>query len=320
MIIIIGGSGFIGSRLCSRLSKAETQFLIVDKQESSCHNDQCRIADVRDIESMRAAIPSGDVLINLAAEHKDNVHPRSLYDEVNVEGAKNVCQLARERKISRIVFTSSVAVYGFPNTEAKEDTPINYSNDYGRTKWEAEKIYHAWQAEDPSRTLVIIRPTVVFGEGNRGNVYNLFNQIANNRFVMVGKGLNKKSMAYVENVAAFIEYSLTFPSGNHVYNYVDKPDLAMNALVRAVRTQLGQPGGIGLRIPYWLAILSGYALDIMAKLLRRELPVSAIRVRKFCSATQFGTSVLETTTFVPPVTLTEGLRRTIQHEFQDRPQ
>ena len=77
---------------------------------------------------------------------------------------------------------------------------------------------------DLKKTLVIIRPTVVFGEGNRGNVFNLMNQIAKNRFMMVGSGTNRKSMAYVENVAAFLEYSLSFQSGLHVHNYVDKPD------------------------------------------------------------------------------------------------
>ena len=43
-------------------------------------------------------------------------------------------------------------------------------NAYGKTKLEAENIYRAWAAEDPLRTLVIVRPTVIFGEGNRGNV------------------------------------------------------------------------------------------------------------------------------------------------------
>ena len=84
--------------------------------------------------------------------------------------------------------------------------------------------------EDPKiRSLVIVRPTVVFGEGNRGNVYNLLRQIASRRFLMFGDGRNKKSMAYVENVAAFIEYSLSFKKGVHIYNYIDKPDFDMNS-------------------------------------------------------------------------------------------
>jgi nucleoside-diphosphate-sugar epimerase len=80
-------------------------------------------------------------------------------------------------------------------------------------------VYKAWQEKDPeNRKLVIVRLTVVFGEQNRGNVYNLFRQIASGKFMMIGDGTNRKSMAYVENVAAFLEYSLGFENGVHIYN------------------------------------------------------------------------------------------------------
>ena len=90
---------------------------------------------------------------------------------------------------------------------------------------------------------------MIFGEGNRGNVYNLFTQIAGKRFLMFGKGKNRKSMAYVENVAAFIEYSLDFKPGIHIYNYVDKPDLDMNSLVSTVRGVLFGKPNVGIRLP-----------------------------------------------------------------------
>jgi thioester reductase-like protein len=53
-----------------------------------------------------------------------------------------------------------------------ETGAINYFNDYGRTKWLTEEKYRAWLASDPENSLTIIRPTVIFGEQNRGNVYN----------------------------------------------------------------------------------------------------------------------------------------------------
>ena len=108
----------------------------------------------------------------------------------------------------------------------------NFFNEYGRTKHLAEKVYLKWQQEDPeNRRLIIIRPTVIFGPGNRGNVYNLFNQIFKKRFVMFGDGNNQKSMAYVENVAAFIMYIANSNPNLQIYNYVDKPDLSMNKLI-----------------------------------------------------------------------------------------
>jgi len=58
------------------------------------------------------------------------------------------------------------------------------------------------------------------GEQNRGNVYNLLRKVASGKFLMVGNGKNVKSIMYVENVAAFIEYNLNNGSGEHPYNYV----------------------------------------------------------------------------------------------------
>ena len=132
-------------------------------------------------------------------------------------------------ELIKLIFTSSVAVCGFAPADTDESGKSNYFNDYGRTKYLAEQVYKAWQAEDLEiRTLVIVRPTVIFGEGNRGNVYYLLQQIALGRFLMFGDGTNRKSMAYVENVIAFIEYSLSFKPGLHIYNYIDKSDFDMN--------------------------------------------------------------------------------------------
>ena len=191
----------------------------------------------------------------------------------------------------------------------------NYFNDYGRTKYLAEGVYKEWQAEDPkNRTLIIVRPTVIFGEGNRGNVFNLIKQIALGRFVMFGHGKNKKSMAYVENVAAFLEYSLSFKPGLHIYNYVDKPDLDMNTLIMMVRKTLFGKNNVGLRLPGLLGIIIGYFADVISMLANKSLPVSSIRVKKFMESTQFASSVSKTG-FIPPVSLEDGLAKTLHYEF-----
>ena len=314
MIELIGGSGFIGTRLAERLKNQSMPFQILDKAPSSAFPEAYRWVDVRDVGSLREQMHGGPV-INLAAEHRDDVRPFSLYQDVNVQGARNVCQVAREKGVCTIVFTSTVAVYGLAPANTDEQGVINPFNEYGRTKWDAEQVYREWHAEDPkNRTLVIVRPTVVFGEQNRGNVYNLLRQIASGRFVMVGAGRNVKSMAYVENIAAFLEHSLSFAPGCHVYNYVDKPDFDMNSLIGTVRAQLGLSGGIGVRLPYAVGLGAGYLFDLAAWMTRRSFPVSSVRVRKFCATTKFAASI-ERTGFVAPVSLQEGLSRTVRHEF-----
>ncbi|HLT09067.1 MAG TPA: NAD-dependent epimerase/dehydratase family protein [Cyclobacteriaceae bacterium] len=314
MITIVGGSGFIGSRLSRRLKEKNTAFQIIDKRVGSTFPDETIVADVRDLESLIPAI-KGEVIINLAAEHRDDVTPKSLYDEVNVVGAKHVCDVAEAHKINKIIFTSSVAVYGFAPVGTDETGTINYFNDYGRTKYEAEQVYRNWQKKDPEkRTLVIIRPTVVFGEQNRGNVYNLLKLIASGKFAMVGNGKNVKSMAYVENIAAFLEYSINFGPGVHLYNYVDKPDFNMNQLVKRVNKALGKKESIGIRIPYPIGYTLGKILDVAAALSGIKFPISSIRIKKFCSDTSFDSSAPQSG-FKAPVHLETGLSNTIKHEF-----
>jgi nucleoside-diphosphate-sugar epimerase len=315
-VCVIGGSGFIGTRLVRRLrSKEQLSVQITDKSPSKAHPDLVTLGDVRLIEQLRASIPCESVIVNLAAEHRDDVRPLSLYDEVNVGGAKNICNVAREKRIQTIIFTSTVAVYGFAPIGTDETGEIAPFHDYGRTKFEAEQVFKAWQAQAPKeRTLVIIRPTVVFGEQNRGNVYNLLRQIASGKFVMVGSGENRKSMAYVENIAAFIEYSMSFKPGVHIYNFIDKPDFSMNQLVGSVKRILGQPEEISFRLPFSLGYAIGKGFDLVASFTGKRLAISSIRVKKFCANSVYNTAIDETG-FVAPVPLGQALEQTIRHEF-----
>ncbi|MDR0628370.1 MAG: NAD-dependent epimerase/dehydratase family protein [Treponema sp.] len=316
-ITLIGGSGFVGTRLATRLVAAGYTVKIADKNASNKYPHLRLYADVREPDTLEKALAGSDVVVNLAAEHRDDVTPKSLYDDVNVSGAENVCNVCTKLGIKKIVFTSSVAVYGFAPVGTDETGTINYFNDYGRTKWLAEEKYRAWLASDPENSLTIIRPTVIFGEQNRGNVYNLLRQIADGKFLMVGKGTNVKSMAYAENVAAFIEYNLHNPPAEHLFNNIDKPDFDMNTLVAAVRRTLGKSGSL-FHWPYWMGFAGGLCFDLLAKVLHKNLPISSIRVKKFCADTMFEAANIQKTEFNPPVTLAEGLERTIKYEFIDK--
>lgn len=310
-ISIIGGSGFLGKRLSKRLDNSNIKYNVLDKRLSRNHKNHVDVTDKKTLEVLK----DSSAIINLAAVHRDDIKPISLYDDVNVEGAKNICSAAEQFNINKIIFTSSVAVYGFAPKNTAEDGEINYFNDYGRTKFLAEKVFEDWFSKDPEkRTLVIVRPTVIFGEGNRGNVFNLLNQIASKKFLMLGSGENIKSMAYVENVAAFLEYCLNLKHGKHLYNYIDKPDLNMNNLITFTRKVLFNKSNVPIRLPKFLGKFIGKCFDFLAFLLKRNLPVSSIRVKKFMSNSQFDTSVSKTT-FIPPINLEEGLRRTLIYEF-----
>jgi nucleoside-diphosphate-sugar epimerase len=316
---VLGGSGFIGTRLVRRLKSAgQVSVKIIDKSPSKLFSEFAVQGDVRSLDQLRQTISEQSVIVNLAAEHRDDVRPLSLYNDVNVGGARNICAIASEKNVRTIIFTSSVAVYGFAPVETDEMGEISPFNDYGHTKYEAERVFKAWQAEAPvERTLVIIRPTVVFGEQNRGNVYNLLRQIASGKFVMVGHGENRKSLAYVENVAAFIEYSMSFKPGVHIYNYIDKPDFTMNILVINVNRILGRSEKIRFRLPYSLGFFIGKVFDVIAALTCKQFAISSIRIKKFCANSVYSTAI-DQTGFVPPVPLEKALSQTVRHEFIEK--
>ena len=317
-VSIIGGKGFIGTRLTEVLSQnKDIEVLILDKDSATEKLDNGIQVNILDKAGLKEALKGTDVVINLAAEHKDNVSPISLYYDVNVDGAKVLAEVCNELNINKLIFTSTVAVYGLNKENPDENHPIDPFNHYGKSKWQAEEVYREWHKENAeTRSLAIIRPTVVFGEKNRGNVYNLLKQIAVGRFLRIGNGKNKKSMAYVGNVVGFIEYlTAEEKTGLNTYNYVDKPDLSMNDLVSLCEKHINKKIP-KVKVPLFIGMLGGYCFDVLSFILRREFPISSVRVKKFCATTQFDASkVVHSTGYKTPFTLEEGLERTLKSEF-----
>lgn len=314
-ITLIGASGFVGSRLIELLQPTLYSLQNIDKQQSLFYPEITSVANVLDKKKLVSLLTGTDVVVLLAAEHRDDVTPVSLYQDVNVGGMRNTLKAMEANGIKRIVFTSSVAVYGLNKKNPDENHPADPFNYYGKSKWQAEQVLQDWYRSHPDWNINIIRPTVIFGERNRGNVYNLLRQIAGGKFLMVGDGNNKKSMAYVGNIVAFIKFLIEEKGeGYNVYNYVDQPDFTMNELVGHVSNVLKKHIPT-THFPFWLGMLGGYCFDCLAFISRRKLSVSSVRVKKFCATTQFDATKMQTSGFQAPYTLGEGLARTLCFEF-----
>jgi nucleoside-diphosphate-sugar epimerase len=315
-VCVIGGSGFIGHHLINAIAP-NNQVTNIDKNavsEQMVNGIKHINADIRNYEALKAVFPHQvDCVILLAAEHRDDVSPTSLYYDVNVEGTHNVLKVMAEKGVEHIVFTSSVSVYGLNKNNPDELSGTDPFNHYGKSKLEAEKVLRRWFDNDRNgKSLIIIRPTVTFGPGNKGNVYNLLKQIASGRFIMVGRGRNKKSMAYVENVAGFISHCLEKKmKGYHLFNYIDKPDLATKELVHHAEIALGKKI-IPIRIPYIIGYTGGVFLDLVSRITKKKFSISAVRVKKFCATTQFDSVTIQATGYKPKKTLAEGLEITIK--------
>lgn len=315
-IAIIGGSGFVGTKLISNLKDTPSLNLVnIDRQQSSTFPQLTKIANVLDKQKLNELLKGQDVVILLAAEHRDDVSPTSLYYDVNVQGMRNTLEAMELNSVSRIIFTSSVAVYGLDKDNPDESFPVDAFNHYGKSKWEAEQVLQEWYKTHSDWNINVVRPTVIFGEGNRGNVFNLLNQIASGKFMMIGDGKNQKSMSYVGNVVSFLEFLIQHKrEGYNVYNYVDKPDFTTNDLVYHTGEILGKKIPT-THIPYWIGMLGGYGFDVLAFLTRKKLTISSVRVKKFCAVTKYDSTKAMSSGFVPPYSMEEGLRRMLNAEF-----
>ena len=310
MILLIGGSGFVGSHIIKLLGKENCYN--IDIKPSILYNDITFIHDIREPLNFNKKV---NLVILLAAEHKDDVTPFSLYYDVNVIGTKNVLNFMDNYQIKNLIFFSSVAVYGMNLKNANEESKTIPFNNYGNSKLKAESEINFWYNNDPiNKKVNIIRPTVIFGQNNKGNVYNLISQIVKGKMVQIGNGFNCKSIAYVENVSSFVNFIINNTiEGFEIYNYSDKPDLNMNQFISLIK----QKSNINyklMNVPYYFALFVGYIFDFTSFLFNKKFSISSIRIKKFCANSQIDSSKA-LTIFKPPFTLEEGLENTLKHDF-----
>ena len=95
MIAIIGGAGFVGSRLAATLKNSTSEYSLLDIDTSVRVGGAAHYFDVEDTQSLHQ-LQNMSCIINLAAVHHDDIRPISRYHDVNVQGAINVCKAARD--------------------------------------------------------------------------------------------------------------------------------------------------------------------------------------------------------------------------------
>lgn len=236
---MIGGTGFIGRHLVSQLTGSGAVVRVVGLNGAGVDpRAEWMPGDVRDAAGLGRAFDGMDLIYNLAATHGLDTGDPGDFRDVNVGGAHAVCAAAAEAGVPRIIFTSSAAVYGHGRMPDERSVPRPVGH-YGITKLEAEAVYRAWAARAPSRSLAIVRPTVVFGPGAGGTGGRLLRHLAGPRFAHVGRAQNRKSLAYVHNLAAFLAFVRQARDPIQVLNYADMPDLTLVEIAAIVRSAVG---------------------------------------------------------------------------------
>ena len=214
-IFITGGTGFIGRYTIELLSKTNHQLkVLVRKSSNSSFLNKLNVTivegDLKDKQSLLEGMKDCDSVINIAALYSLWEPNKKIYNEINVNGTRNVMECALEAKIKKVVHISTAGVYGKPKedpfTEESPVGPIQYS-EYFKTKYEGELI--AWDLhENKGLPLVVIYPVCVLGVGDTKASGRYIQDIINRRLPATVFRNGMFSYVYVKDVAQAIVNAL----------------------------------------------------------------------------------------------------------------
>lgn len=341
--VLFGGNGFIGSQLAatflesnyvSKIVIADIATATPDKWPKSLQLafaagqiDYIKL-DVRkpiNEQNGLTKLPSTvDLIVNLAAVHKEPGHKANEYFETNIPGAENVCAWAEQVNCNSIIFTSSIAVYDGKLGLKTELSPTMPLSPYGVSKLVAEKIHKTWQraglnSDGNVKKLLIVRPGVIFGPGEKGNVTRMVRAIMRHYFVFVGNKNVQKAGGYVKELCNSILFMHKWQEENNepevLYNFTTDPAPTVNDYAQGIIKIAGVKRFIP-NIPYRIVLLGSYFFHFIASLLGRKEAISPTTVRKTLKYNAIAPEVLEKLHYQYTYTLEDGLA----DWYKERPQ
>lgn len=311
-ILFTGASGFIGSHFHRLFKKKD--FINIDLKEPSFpYQSRFVQGDIRIESDIENAVRGNDIktIVSLAAKHHDFGIGHDEYFDTNEDGTRMICKVAGAHNIKEIIFYSSVAVYGISEQVSTEESMPAPDAPYGASKLAGEKVLEKWAAEDPTRKVLIIRPTLVFGSNNMANMRNLIRQIDSGLYFHLGKAQNIKSIAYVENVVNATMFLMEkMKPGVAIYNYADEPQLTTRQISTIIAEALDKK--IRLTVPKTLGVMMGVPFDVAIKLSGKNLPVSSARIKKLGTSTHHSAKKIFSEGFVPAFSSIDGLKKMVE--------
>jgi GlcNAc-P-P-Und epimerase len=284
--LILGGSGYIGWRWAERLSRTGRFARIVAADTKAAPGPlppgvEHVACDVR--KPLADQLPSlkPDWVFNFAAVHREPGHERLEYFRTNLPGARNAIDYAIAAGCERMLFTSSIAVYGPTSGATDESSPTCPTTAYGISKLTAEWMQRAWQAASPDRRLLVCRPGVIYGPGDPGNILRMIRAVKRGYFVFPGSRDLMKSYGYIEGLLDSFEFVMDRPEPSLTYNYVERETLPLGELVGVVQRYLGKSAPT-LAIP--LPLLTA-AAGMVQVLTGGRSAIHPARVRKVATST-----------------------------------
>lgn len=317
-VLVTGGTGFTGTALVKRLLDEGHDVVALDYKEG-LESDALQslgatvhIGSVTEREAVDRAMDGADQVQHLAAAFRELNVPESFYDEVNVEGTRNVLESAREHGVHRFIYCSTCGVHGnVDDPPANEDAPIEPADYYQRTKYEAEPIVRGYRGADMET--VILRPAAIYGPGDPERFYMIFKRVAKGWFPMFGDGKTLYHPLYIDNLVDAMVAAMEPGKGDGgVYLIADEEYYSIEEIVRKV----GGAMNVSVKIrhfPVTPLVIAGHVCEKICKPLGIAPPIFPRRVDWYRQDRAFDISrARKDLGYRPRIGLDEGLRRTAE--------
>jgi len=297
-VLLTGATGFIGKAIAAELEDGEFDVIPVGGPLSlmlsvGSPSVTCDVSSRESVMNL-ASIGKVDAVVHAAGlAHRFHLGNSFDFASVNIEGVRNVAELAVKMGAAHLVLLSSVLVYGDagnnPSAEITEDFPCVPKGIYGKSKLGGENAARE-VCEQNSLSLTILRLVPTIGEASKGNFAKLVRAIDRRMFVWVGRGENRKSMIYVRDVARAVKSVLVYKGAAvEIFNLAAPASSMKNIVEEVARTT-------GRRIPRFV-IPQAPLLKLLRSMVRlalsKRLAVISDTLEKWCSDEVYSAQKIE---------------------------
>lgn len=275
-VLVTGATGFVGRTLCQKFRAEGIGVVAVGRRETDGPWTEFLKLDLTQESVPLSALEGlwGIVhLAGLAHVNADDLE-EDPYRALSVVATSRLLKAAREAGISRFIYMSSVKAMGegnpagLPARPMDETWPFTPQSLYGYAKREGEQLVLGSEVAHP----VVIRPAMVFGPGNLGNLPMMEEAIRRNRFPPIPENGNRRSMIHVEDLAEFVCRALARPIAARKAYIVCHPEaVSTRQLYDALRCKVGL-GSISYSVPLTLLKVSAVVGSVLSWVLNRPLP------------------------------------------------
>jgi nucleoside-diphosphate-sugar epimerase len=321
-ILVTGATGFVGRHLCSLLARhGYTVYGTLRQAEPPAdfpaHITWVRVGDIGPNTDWSVALNGMDYVIHLAAlAHQMDIQGKGKIEEymrVNAAGTRCLVQaISTTPTVRRLIYVSSVsAVKSLSNQAISEGAPCEPDTDYGRSKRAAEQSIEEI-LQDSRTDWCIIRPPLVYGPGNPGNMARLLKLINAGIPLPLAAINSQRSFVFIGNMIDALERCLWHPGASRrTFLISDGEDISTPELMRRLAQYTGKRLYL-FPVPIELLDGLGHIGDLIGHFTGRSIGLDSYSIKRLTGSLTVDSKLLrKAIEWYPPFTMDQGLATTL---------